>query len=557
MSDAKTLPSVAQLKILENLPDATRLIYGLRDTGYDFNTAAADIIDNSIAANASQVNVRIDLMADGRKLVYFCDDGDGMSAEKLFHAMRYGAEARQNLASLGKFGLGLKTASSSICLCFTVISREAANEPLNKLSWDLEHVQAQNSWEMVSSDVTSDEEEVFKEYCGEKGTMVIWSNCDRLLSKEYEDPGGTKEQSAIRRLETNLKEHLALIYYRFLLVDDARKDTVALYVNGDRVKGWNPFYPEKAEQLLSDKQQTLTLEREDGTVGYISIRAWMLPNSRDLTDDENALAQISNNRQGFYVHREGRVIQEGSWAGVFGKMEPHTSLLRIEFDFCHDLDDAFKVDVKKSRVTFDPALARGLNTLLAPIYREAKNRARRNEKKRVAASGIDHGSSNISIAKAPSISKPSVLKVDASANTATVSNNRGPTIRLSIPVQSDVSPDKIFVEATYDIVSGNLWEPSLRSDTESGHQTGVRINKHHDFYQKIYQRAADNGFAVEGMDILLWAFAVAEQNNVDTQLEPVFEDFREEVSKNLHKLLRGLDLPGEEELAAREDEQND
>jgi len=168
---------------LINQPDALRLIYGLRDTGYNFNTAAADIIDNSIAANASEVNVQIQLMEDGRKFVAFGDDGDGMDERALFDAMRYGAPMRANLASLGKFGLGLKTASSSVCLKFTVISRVSPDAALAKLAWDLEHVEERNAWEMIKEDVTSDEWDWFEELCGEKGTLVIWSKCDRLLSK--------------------------------------------------------------------------------------------------------------------------------------------------------------------------------------------------------------------------------------------------------------------------------------------------------------------------------------------------------------------------------------
>ena len=113
---------------LKNEPDATRLIYGLRDTGYNFNTAAADIIDNSIAANATEVNVIIELMEDGRKFVCFGDNGDGMNANTLFDAMRYGAPTRANKASLGKFGLGLNTASTSVCLRLTVISRPSPND---------------------------------------------------------------------------------------------------------------------------------------------------------------------------------------------------------------------------------------------------------------------------------------------------------------------------------------------------------------------------------------------------------------------------------------------
>ena len=192
---------------LINLPDATRLIYGLRDTGYSFNTAAADIIDNSIAANATEVNVVIDLNVDGKKFVYFGDNGDGMDGDMLFAAMRYGAPARINLASLGKFGLGLKTASSSVCLKFTVISRKSPDTEFSKLAWDLEHVENRNQWEMLREEMTADEHDLFKVLCGEKGTLVIWSKCDRLLWRKNTS---RRHQKAIRRLGERLMEHIAL-----------------------------------------------------------------------------------------------------------------------------------------------------------------------------------------------------------------------------------------------------------------------------------------------------------------------------------------------------------
>ena len=543
---------------LTNPPDATRLIYGLRDTGYNFNTAAADIIDNSIAACATEINVQIELMENGRKFVYFGDNGDGMGADKLFNAMRYGADARENLESLGKFGLGLKTASSSVCLCFTVISREATTGPFNKLSWDLEYVEDTDRWEMIGGDVTSDEQEMFDELCGEKGTLVIWSKCDRLLSKDYHDPGGAKEKAAIKRLAKRLTDHLSLIYYRFLIAEETRERNISLNVNGEPVKGWNPFYPERSEQVLGEKQQTLEIELLDGSVEIATIRAWILPHSRDMSAVEKKQARISNRGQGFYIHREGRVILQGGWLSVFGAMEPHTSLLRIEFDFGYALDDAFKIDVKKSKILFDPALEDGLRKLLQPVYREAGNRYRRIGKATAAEKGIDHGSANKSILSTPSTKKPTVLSADSDTNTAVVSNNRGATIRLKVPVQNSVNHESIYVEAVDDIRTGDLWEPALRSETDSGHVTGVRINKHHDFYQKIYQRQASSGYAVEGMDLLLWAFATAEQNNMSPELEAVFEDFREEVSGNLRKLLRDLEVPGEDELnEALDEELND
>ncbi len=533
---------------LTNQPDATRLIYGLRDTGYNFNTAAADIIDNSIAANATSVNVSLELMNDGRKFVCFGDNGDGMDAESLFNAMRYGAPVRSNLASLGKFGLGLKTASTSVCLRLTVISRRQPDEALVKLAWDLEHVEDQNEWVMLSEPVTADELDWFEELCGDSGTLVIWSKCDRLLQKEYDPPGGTQEQAAIRRLSERLREHVGLIYYRFLDAADDRERNVRIAIDNEEVQPWNPFYPEKAEQVLPDALQNLEVILEDGSVETAQIRAWILPNQRDLTSEERKLARITNRGQGFYIHREGRVIQEGGWLGVFGAVEPHTSLLRVEFDFDHRLDHAFKVDVKKSKILFDPALEDELKRRLQPTYREAGNRYRRKERAAAIERGVTHDSANKVIGNTPATKKPQVESVDPVTRTATLANNRGPSIRLKVPVETNVDPRNIYVEAVDDITSGNLWEPAMRSGEGTGFVTGVRINKHHDFYQKIYQRAAASGYAVEGIDLLMWAFATAEQNNTNAELEPIFEDMRDEISSNLKRLLREVPLPDEDEL---------
>ena len=533
---------------LVNEPDAPRLIFGLRDTGYNVRTAAADIIDNSIAAFADQINVEIVLRDDGRKLVYFGDNGGGMDAKGIFDAMRYGAAERENPESLGKFGLGLKTASSSVCLKYTLISRKAPDQELAKLAWDLDHVAREEKWEMLREPVTAGEREMFDDLCGAKGTLVVWEKCDRILTKDYE-PGGTKEKAAINRLAESLAKHLSLVYHRFLDKTDERERNIDIFINQTPVKPWNPFYPTRSEQVLPEKKQKLLVELPDGSEEVANIRAWILPHRSDMSKEEERLhARISNRAQGFYVYREGRLIQDGSWLDVFGAPEPHTSLLRIEFDFGHKLDDAFRIDVKKSRILFHPDLEDGLRELLQPIYREAGSRYRRQNRKDANTQRIDHTSANKNIAETGNASKPQVTSVDPATQSAVVSNNMGPTIKLKLPVQSNVSPETIYVDAVEDITSGELWQPAFRSAGESGHVPAVLLNKHHDFYQKIYKRAAANGFAVEGMDLLLWAFAVAEQNNTNEELEPIFEDIRSEISNNLRKLLRHVSDPEPSEL---------
>jgi hypothetical protein len=538
---------------LINEPDAPRLIFGLRDTGYNVKTAAADIIDNSIAAKADLVNVEIALRSDGRKLVYFGDNGDGMDADGIHRAMRYGAPERDNPESLGKFGLGLKTASSSVCLKYTLISRKGPSQQLAKLAWDLEHVAHQKKWEMLKDPVTADEQERFEELCGDKGTLLIWENCDRILTKDYE-PGSSKEQAAIKRLAESLIKHLSLVYHRFLDQTDERERNVSIFVNQTAVEPWNPFYPARSEQVLAQVKQQLTVEMPDGSEETAHIRAWILPHRSDMTkDEEKTHARISNSAQGFYVYREGRLIQDGTWLGVFGAPEPHTSLLRIEFDFGHKLDDAFRIDVKKSRILFHPDLEEGLHKLLQPIYREAGTRARRQNREQTNIQRIDHTSANKNIADAGSASKAQVASVDSATQSAVISNNMGSKIKLKLAVQSNVNPDTVYVDAVESINTGELWLPALRSSGDNGHMPAVLLNMHHDFYQKIYKRAAANGFAVEGMDLLLWAFSAAEQNNTNEELQPIFEDIRNEISSNLRKLLRNVADPDPADLAAEEE----
>jgi hypothetical protein len=542
------MPAENDIDDLTNLPDPTRLIYGLRDTGYDFNTAAADIIDNSIAANATEVNVWVELQQDGRKFVYFGDNGEGMDAAGLHGAMRYGAAKRVSAKSLGKFGLGLKTASSSICLRYGLVSRQADDGQLQKLEWDLEHVGEINDWKMLREPVTDKEANWYGELCGDHGTLVVWSKCDRLLSKDYPEAGGTAERNAIKYRIDKLSEHVALVFHRYLDEADTEYPTVKITVNGKAVSPWNPFYPERSEQVLPDHARVIPMQLEDGTIHEARMKAWILPHSKDLTEAENKeKARITSRGQGFYIYREGRIIHHGGWLGVFRSDDPHYSLLRVEFDFDHQLDDAFKIDVKKSRILFDPALEEALRKTLTPYWNEADNRYRRKNREVAHDIALNHASSNKTIEKV-SPKGAAVVDVDAATQEVTVNNNRGAGIRLHIPVNNNVNPNAIFIEAVDDITSGHVWEPAMRSSGDSGHRIGVRINRHHDFFHKVYLRASAIGDAVEGIDFLLWAFAAAEQNNSDAELARMFEDIREEISVNLRKLLKDTPAPTQKDL---------
>lgn len=534
---------------LINEPDPARLVAGLRCTGYDFQTAAADIVDNSIAANADKVFIRIEMDSEGEKFVYFGDNGHGMDEHDLKKAMQLGAPARENPASLGKFGLGLKTASFAICKKLTVISRKSPGAPLVKLAWDIDHIEETGEWLMLSEEIETHEQDAWNEIGGmdSVGTLVVWTKCDRILSKNYAAPGGSHAQAAIQQIRENLKEHLGTIYHRFLDYDDDRQRNVNIDVNGELIKPWNPFDSKLSEQVISENERTIEIISENReTSGMVRIGAWIFRHSSSLSEAENDIAKISYNNQGFYIYREGRLINKGGWLGLF-KTHGDFDLLRIEFDLGHELDDDFNVDVKKSVVRLDTKTQEDLKEMLTPFRREAKTTLQRGQRKRAVAMDADHGPANNTIRSAKNTIKPVIDNINDDENVTTITTSNGARIQIKHPIQNNANPDNIHVESVDTIDSIDLWIPSIRSSGKEDHVLGVEINRKHDFYQKIYLHALANSYPVRGMDLLFWAFAVAEFNNTNKELDPIFEDIREMVSTNLRRLLRDTSIPNMQE----------
>ncbi len=233
-------------------PDPVRMIEGLRDTGYQFNTAVADVVDNSIAAEASFVALELMMDFKGNITLAIYDDGEGMDKDALINAMKYGSKPRPSAASLGKFGLGLKTASTAFCRKLVVISRASAKAELLRATWDLDHVRDTKKWELIVDEPTTKQKEAFERVIGnKKGTLVLWEKMDRLL-KSYANPSGAVAQNAVKKIRDDLRNHLSAVYQRFLDVGDSRARHVKMTLNGEDVSAWNPFCPSESE-VASDE----------------------------------------------------------------------------------------------------------------------------------------------------------------------------------------------------------------------------------------------------------------------------------------------------------------
>lgn len=526
-------------------PDPERMIEGLRDTGYEFNTAVADILDNSIAAKATKIDLRINMDYRGNIRLSLADNGEGMDREQLRNAMRYGARARPNPASLGKFGLGLKTASTAYCRNLTVVSRARAKDPVRSATWDLDHVRKAKKWELLESDAPDEEAVAHLEEiaANHSGTVVLWTKIDRL-QKDYADPAGKAARNALEKKTEALRKHIGMVFQRFLDPKDGRAQHVSISVNGESVEAWDPFVSGLSE-LLAD--ETIPVEMENGKTGQFTVKAYVLPRREEFPSPELAKkAAISSDNQGIYIYRENRLIVDADWLGFYQK-EPHGSLLRVEFSFDHKLDDAFHLDIKKSQIILNDELWKWLSESFLPAPRRmADQRYREGQKKAVAgkARGAHDASNNTIGEREADAGGAKVEVVDPNSGKVQVQNPHGKFI-LKLPVSSAAKPGEIYIRTVDSIDNGLLFEPAIIE-----RHRAVHINTSHPYYSKVYVPNLNRSVTVQGMDSLLWALAVAELTTVQDSTSAHFKDLRYELSKILSKLVEGLPDPELDENVA-------
>lgn len=321
-------------------PRASSLSESMRDIGYSLETAIADIIDNSIFAAASCVEIWVDFNS-GKPLLGITDNGRGMNREELMEAMRHGSTHPRSLRAsndLGRFGLGLKTASFSQCRQMTVITRKQGETA--GAVWDLDIVSSQDEWILGIPGKEEIESTPYIDKLGNNGTLVLWQKLDRFCEGELI---GAKQDPLYEKIEATEK-HLALVYHRFLS-GEIRNRKLDILINGHKVKPFDPFCRKNtATQLLQEE-----IVRIDGR--EIRIQPYVLPHHSKLTSKEHDYYQNRSEfvgNQGVYVYRNNRLMAWGNWFGLVPKGEA-TKLARVRIDFPNALDEHWTIDIKKSR----------------------------------------------------------------------------------------------------------------------------------------------------------------------------------------------------------------
>ena len=526
---------MSDIETIESIPAAGRTIEGLRDTGYSFETAVADLIDNSIAATATIVNVLVTMDYEGGIRLSIADNGCGMDREELIQAMKYGSPKRPDPASLGKYGLGLKTASTAFCRRLSLISRSSGHSSALMATWDLDHVVQTEKWSLQMSVDPDDEamESLNQVAPNRSGTVVLWSKVDRLL-REYQYPSGAAARKSLEKKCTDLISHLSMTYQKFLDKAEAIAPTVNITVNGISVLPWDPFQRGLSELVADEK---VSVENMGAS---FFVKAYILPRRDDFPDENLARdAKLSSNMQGLYIYREQRLIHSTGWLKMYQK-EPHLTLLRVEFSFDHQLDEAFQLDIKKSQIILNDSLWTWLKDQFLPApRREADRRYRHGIKKIIDQKRKDaHDASNNSIGnKEAEVGGAKINVSNPNTGEVVIENNKGKFTQF-LKISPATKPGEVFVQPANEVLDGLLFEPALIEQHKA-----VRINTQHPYYHKVYVPNLNRGVTVQGIDSLLWALCVAELSVTSDKTADSFLDMRYEVTRILRKLVESLPEP--------------
>jgi hypothetical protein len=334
-------------QIISLSPPASALIQSLRSIGYDLKSAVADIIDNSIAADSSNIQINLFLDDAEKVVVVIGDDGNGMTPIELKQAMTLGSHnplTIRKIDDLGRFGMGLKTASFSQCKTLTVITKK--DEELIGASWDLEHVTKANAWELfwLSKEQINQVVKKKKIEFQNNGTYIIWENCDNI---DQDEAGVDYLQSLIGEESKKLYEHLSLVFHKFI---DKPFAPINFVLNGRSVIAKDPFVVQKKHNDIASSltyQNDYPLNNE-----LISVKGYLLPHQTKLNKIQlNATCPDGDffNGQGFYIYRANRLIVWGDWFRILPKTQQN-KLARIEVNIPNTLDSIWRLDIKKAKV---------------------------------------------------------------------------------------------------------------------------------------------------------------------------------------------------------------
>lgn len=502
-----------------NDPNAGRLIESLRHLGYGNYEALADIVDNSIDAEARNINIRI-FQREGHHEIWVGDDGNGMGRDTLDQAMKLGSETpRDKNSDLGKFGMGLVTASLSIARRCHVIT--VASDGVLSSAWDVDEIVEKNAFVKHLDDATADEAKMLFDGIGDKpsGTLIILSKIDSLTNWNTSS------------FATNLRNHLGRVHRHFL------RSGLTITINGEEIPAIDPLeLSDKATEIVIDENiiVSFTSDGEKQTED-VRVRIVLIP---EEPLNERAIDK-SMKAQGFYVLRNQREVMDANSLDFFTKHNDFNRM-RGELFFPGTLDKVVGIEFTKRQVKFDQSIRDQLKVVIEPICKSLK--ARVGNERRAKTSAIQQ---ELHARSAKVISEKDKLLIKPKAR---IEKRSSPTNvrddRITEP--SGTEKERRNLRRIQDVQSrlgceireerlgpnGQVYE----SDME-GRKIILRYNVEHPFYQRFIVDNLDEPRIVAAVDFLIYSLASAEWKMLDDGESEIINNFKAVFSANLRTLL--------------------
>lgn len=465
----------------ENEPNAAILIYALQHLGYKNEVALCDIIDNSIDAGATRIYLYIH-----KDRIIIADNGKGMTLSVLDEALKLGSDIiREDTTTLGKFGMGLSTASISIADRTTVLTKNTRIEQILKSSVDINIVKLNNKFVKYIGEADKEEEEMFHEVLrGEKsGTIVILEQCTGIKNK------------SLNQFSNRMKSVIGRIYRKFM-------SKIEFYVNDKKVEIDDPlFLDDKETQVYSDENYEIKWKDKNGIERKSTINAKMvlLP---AMPKEEARQKKINIPNQGFSILRNSREIAFGymPWIVKHNKY----NRFRGEISFQSDLDEAMGVDFTKNGIdmldSVNDILQQDLKVQIIAIGNKAQK-----ETVKIADNGISHENAERLIATKSNVlitPKPEEYSYEEEKENNAYQNDANKENVSDENRKSNVNVRFISVSAGR---TGNIFDAHLEGKT-----TVIEWNIDHPFYEKFVLSNTDNTELVTAVDYLIYSIATSQ-----------------------------------------------
>lgn len=444
------------MKKIKAPPGAKRLIESLRNMGYDCATAVADLVDNSIAAKASEVHIQILAQHGSRPpAIVIADNGRGMDRDTLQEAMRFGAYQEYSTEDLGKYGLGLKTASLSQCRMLTVASKarpvDGSRPRRHYARWDLDEVDSTDDWDLLLPQPEELEpwelQELDHEATGEGGTAVLWTGLGEALPHLSSHDVRQRERFLAPLIE-EVGAHLRMVFHRFMDGSLTGRRRLHIFLCGEELVPWDPFCRAEKTRDLEILQLPVTITDRTGAEinETVTVSPFILPREDEFSSPA-AWGSASGPRkwtqqQGFYFYRNNRLLQAGGWS-YLRTVDEHLKLLRVAVHFPQKLDQAFEINITKMRARMPAGVRDAVRQAVSKWAKAARERYDRAPTQSLTRSGRPSPSAEAAarVSKRASEAPPvvtygglSFALSNAPGHSLTVSHGPGPgQVKVIVP----------------------------------------------------------------------------------------------------------------------------